>query len=119
MTDARVSPDNTPLLDLENPGEFIARHIGPSDEDIRRMLDVVGAASLDDLADSTVPARIRDAEEEVFGAIGAVVVTAGGGIRVFVNVHTHSSLLARVRSTGLNCRRPATAGEGGASREVQ
>ncbi len=38
------------------------RHIGPSPEEMAEMLKVVGAASLDDLIDETVPASIRQAE---------------------------------------------------------
>ena len=33
----------------DNSREFIRRHIGPSEEDIEKMLKVVGANSLDDL----------------------------------------------------------------------
>ncbi len=29
--------------------EFIRRHIGPSEDDVKKMLEVVGADSLDDL----------------------------------------------------------------------
>jgi glycine dehydrogenase len=39
---------------------FADRHIGPSADDIARMLEVVGAASLDDLLDQAVPPSIRD-----------------------------------------------------------
>ena len=35
--------------------EFIRRHIGPSEEDIEKMLKIVGANSLDDLISKTVP----------------------------------------------------------------
>jgi glycine dehydrogenase len=38
--------------------EFIRRHIGPSEEDIEKMLKVVGANSLDDLISKTVPDNI-------------------------------------------------------------
>jgi glycine dehydrogenase len=44
---------------LENRDEFIARHIGPSPEDIPAMLDAIGAASVVALIDETVPAAIR------------------------------------------------------------
>ena len=37
---------------------FIARHIGPSDDDVAEMLDVVDADSLDDLIRSTIPAAL-------------------------------------------------------------
>jgi glycine dehydrogenase len=34
-----------PLDELENPAEFTARHIGPSADDERHMLSVIGAHS--------------------------------------------------------------------------
>ncbi len=45
---------------LLNPSDtFVHRHIGPSDEDIRQMLGLLGYDSLDALTDDTVPASIR------------------------------------------------------------
>lgn len=41
-----------------NNEEFINRHIGPSEEDIKTLLAAVGATSLDDLTQQTVPASI-------------------------------------------------------------
>jgi glycine dehydrogenase len=38
---------------------FVGRHIGPREADIKEMLKVVGARSLDELIDQTVPANIR------------------------------------------------------------
>ena len=38
--------------------EFIRRHIGPSEEDMDKMLKLVGANSLDDLIKKTVPEEI-------------------------------------------------------------
>ena len=38
---------------------FVRRHIGPSPEDIEEMARAVGAESLDDLIDQTVPESIR------------------------------------------------------------
>ena len=50
----------TPTLSsLEQHDEFIARHIGPDASEIAAMLAVIGAGSLDDLIDQTVPAAIR------------------------------------------------------------
>ncbi len=43
------------------------RHIGPSPAEMRGMLEVVGAASLDALIDETVPAGIRQAAPLAFG----------------------------------------------------
>src|SRR5947199_4463555 len=41
--------------------DFAARHIGPSPADVKNMLDVIGAASLDELIDQTLPTSIRQA----------------------------------------------------------
>ncbi len=49
----------TDLRSLEAPDEFIGRHIGPDPGDTQRMLDAVGAGSLDDLIAQAVPASIR------------------------------------------------------------
>ena len=38
---------------------FVRRHVGPSPEDIEEMASAVGAQSLDDLIDQTVPESIR------------------------------------------------------------
>ena len=38
---------------------FVERHIGPTEAEIERMLDVIGAKDLEDLLDQTVPASIR------------------------------------------------------------
>ena len=46
------------LADLENTGEFIARHIGVSEADEATMLKAVGAASRRELIDGIVPRSI-------------------------------------------------------------
>ncbi len=38
---------------------FVHRHIGPSEVEVREMLQTIGAASLDELIDQTVPQSIR------------------------------------------------------------
>ena len=48
----------TPLSQLGD-ADFAVRHIGPTDREVERMLDVIGAKSLDDLLEQTVPASIR------------------------------------------------------------
>ena len=50
------------LAALEDGAEFARRHIGPGPDDITAMLQVVGAASLDEMAAHTVPASIRQAD---------------------------------------------------------
>ncbi|CAN5716894.1 aminomethyl-transferring glycine dehydrogenase [soil metagenome] len=39
--------------------DFVGRHVGPDDADVERMLEVIGAKSLDELLDQTVPDSIR------------------------------------------------------------
>jgi len=49
----------TTLAQLENHGEFHARHIGPDDAEIDEMLKFVGSESLDGLVDAIVPKSIK------------------------------------------------------------
>jgi glycine dehydrogenase len=51
-----------PLSALERRDEYLARHIGPDAAETAAMLEVVGAASLDELIEQTVPAAIRLSE---------------------------------------------------------
>ncbi len=53
------------LAALERQEGFVGRHIGPDEADIAAMLQAVGVASLDALADRTVPADIRAAPPEL------------------------------------------------------
>src|SRR5690606_21024330 len=46
------------LRDTDTHSEFIPRHIGPSDEDQRLMLETIGVADLDALVREVVPASI-------------------------------------------------------------
>ncbi len=57
-----LKPANPPLADLENSGEFIARHIGPSAADEAHMLGVIGAASRRTLIETIVPRSIARAQ---------------------------------------------------------
>ena len=75
-----TSPKHT-LRDLEQHDAFVGRHIGPNDEEIARMLEVVGQDSLESLTDAVVPADIRNdaldlpasmTEEEALAKIRAV-----------------------------------------------
>ncbi|QOC21166.1 aminomethyl-transferring glycine dehydrogenase [Wenzhouxiangella sp. AB-CW3] len=58
MTDNR-NPAPTPLHTLESHDDFVDRHIGPRDEDIRAMLDTIEAESLESLMQQTMPGSIR------------------------------------------------------------
>jgi glycine dehydrogenase len=44
---------------LEHPDLFVTRHIGPEGDELAEMLRLVGAASLEELIDQTIPAGIR------------------------------------------------------------
>lgn len=57
-----ANPKNYEPYDFAN-----RRHIGPSPEEISEMLGAVGAASLDELIDQTVPKGIRQTEPLDFG----------------------------------------------------
>ena len=46
-------------VSLVHPDRFALRHIGPTEEEVAEMLRVVGAASLDELIDQTIPSSIR------------------------------------------------------------
>jgi len=48
-----------PLAELEDSGEFIARHIGPDAGEIAAMLAELGHASLEDMVAAIVPPSIR------------------------------------------------------------
>jgi len=50
------------LSELEHRDDFIRRHIGPGEPQIRDMLDGLGLNTLDALIDKTVPASIRTDE---------------------------------------------------------
>jgi len=46
-------------ISLRSTDHFVDRHIGPSESDIQEMLATIGASSLDDLVELTVPSNIR------------------------------------------------------------
>ncbi len=47
------------LTSLEASNDFVRRHIGPSDDEISTMLQEIGAGSLEELIQKTVPSGIR------------------------------------------------------------
>ncbi|MGW3965357.1 aminomethyl-transferring glycine dehydrogenase [Amycolatopsis sp. NPDC005003] len=53
----------TTLASLEQGIPFADRHIGPGPDDLRHILDVIGVASLDELAERAVPGSLRDSAE--------------------------------------------------------
>jgi glycine cleavage system P protein (glycine dehydrogenase) len=52
-------PNALPLAALEQRDEFVGRHLGQDGFDVAAMLAAIGAPSLDQLIDETVPAAIR------------------------------------------------------------
>jgi glycine dehydrogenase len=52
------APSRPSFGELENRSEFVARHIGPSDQDAATMLSALKLGSFDDLIRQTVPAQI-------------------------------------------------------------
>jgi glycine dehydrogenase len=54
--------DRPTLADLEGALPFVERHIGPREDELAKMLAVVGAGSLAELADAAVPEAIRATE---------------------------------------------------------
>ena len=53
-----MSNTSPTLAQLEQKDTFIRRHIGPGKGEIEEMLSAIGASSLDDLIEQTVPAGI-------------------------------------------------------------
>ena len=53
-----MNVSDSPLVILEDQAEFVRRHIGPGEEDIRHMLAAMGIDSLDELIESTLPPSI-------------------------------------------------------------
>ncbi|MFB3076976.1 MAG: glycine dehydrogenase (aminomethyl-transferring), partial [Lysobacterales bacterium] len=54
--------EDSPLAKLEDHGEFVMRHIGPSDEHVQIMLEAIAVSSLDELISTTLPPSIALAE---------------------------------------------------------
>ena len=60
-----------PLAELENPSEFVARHVGIDDDAEATMLKAIGAASRRALIEAIVPASIaRAARDAPAGGAG-------------------------------------------------
>ena len=54
-----MSVNSRPLSELQNTKDFIQRHIGPSADEAAAMLRELGASSLSELIEQTVPESIR------------------------------------------------------------
>ena len=44
---------------LNHPDHFVNRHIGPNEDEVKEMLQVIGAGSLENLIDETIPENIK------------------------------------------------------------
>lgn len=53
---------DSPLSLLEDHGEFLMRHIGPRDEQVKVMLETIGASSLEEMIHTTLPLSIQTDE---------------------------------------------------------
>jgi glycine dehydrogenase len=62
----------TDLRSLEQRELFRTRHIGPNDDERRRMLDAIGVGSLEELLAKAVPDAIRSDEDEELSLPGPV-----------------------------------------------
>ncbi|WP_298445713.1 aminomethyl-transferring glycine dehydrogenase [Gordonia sp. (in: high G+C Gram-positive bacteria)] len=62
-------------------GEFVARHVGPDEAETARILDVLGVASLDELAAQVVPASIA-APDGALAALDAPLSEAAVAARL-------------------------------------
>ncbi|PWS39138.1 glycine dehydrogenase (aminomethyl-transferring) [Falsiroseomonas bella] len=90
------------LAALEDHGEFIRRHVAPSEADIAAMLREVGAASLEDLAAKTVPSAIRATfpaalpepatEAEAIGELRALAARNRADIKSLIGLGYHGTL---------------------------
>lgn len=47
------------MTNFQNPDRFVNRHIGPDEIEINEMLEAVGASTLDQLINETIPSQIR------------------------------------------------------------
>jgi glycine dehydrogenase len=55
-------PGAEPRAVLNPIDTFVRRHLGPDESEVRQMLETVGAGSLEELVDETIPASIRRRE---------------------------------------------------------
>jgi glycine dehydrogenase len=63
-----VTPSRPSLAQLENKSEFVARHIGPGEDEIQSMLSLLKLKSLDELIAQTIPAQILSEAKLDIGA---------------------------------------------------
>ena len=57
-----VLTDDSPVLEPTVLADFVGRHVGPREDEVAQMLEVLGYDSLEALVDAAVPEAIRTAE---------------------------------------------------------
>jgi glycine dehydrogenase len=93
------------LQELEHHDEFLARHIGPNDDEIAQMLAAIGQPSLDAMVNAIVPASIQlqkplalpapVTEEEALAKIGALA-RKNQVFRSFIGMGYHGTFTPKV-----------------------
>ena len=86
------------LDDLMQQRDFIRRHIGPRDSDLPKMLETVGASSLDDLIDSTIPADLLLRNDPSFDPAETLLPNPTGEHEALEDLHRAASMNLPSRS---------------------
>ena len=94
-----------PLQELENPAEFLARHVGPSRQEMEVMLSELGLDSLEDLVGAIVPESIRStaplrlgpptSEVQALEEIGAIA-QSNQVLRSFIGMGYYGTMMPAV-----------------------
>ena len=86
------------LDDLMQRRDFIRRHIGPRDSDLPQMLETVGASSLDDLIESTIPADLLLQNDASFGQTESLLPAPTSEHEALEDLHRAASMNLPSRS---------------------
>ena len=86
------------LDDLMQKRDFIRRHIGPRDSDLPAMLETVGASSLEDLIDSTIPANLLSANDPTFDSAESLLPDPTSEHEALEDLHRAASMNLPSRS---------------------
>ena len=90
-SDSHTHSHEISLEDLMQQRDFIRRHIGPRDSDLTRMLEVVGASSLEDLIQSTVPANLLLENDPGFDRASSILPTPASEHDALEHLHSAAS----------------------------
>ena len=86
------------LDDLMQRRDFIRRHIGPRDSDLPTMLETVGATSLDDLIESTIPADLLLSNDPAFDPAESILPAPTSEHEALEDLHRAASMNLPSRS---------------------